>query len=375
MVDQKYGVAVHGAGDVSTQHVKAYLHNPKTKLIAISSKREESARKLAEMFGLKDVKIYTDYHKLLDDGEVDVISICTPQQLHAKEVIEAASAKKHLLIEKPVATNLEDLHAMNAAVKRSRVKTVVGFVLRWNEVISELKKLMSKHFLGNIYYVETDYQSHAWEPVNERWEWMRRKDTGVSPVLVAGVHAVDMARWLGDTNPEGMADIVEVVSYSGGYRKGKALPPFEYDVQRYTGRSGIGTLVPPLEYDGLEVLLMKLKGGAIAKVSANFDVIMPYDFNWEVYGDKGTCKGNKIWSTEFVGQNDWNTLSGQMPNSAAVTAHSFQGEIDHLIECISNNAESHANLENAVNTHEAAFAAMISRENASTPVKLPLPST
>ena len=375
MADQKYGVAVHGAGDVSAQHVKAYMNNPKTELVAISSKGEESARKLAEMYELEDVKIYTDFHKLLDDKEVDVISICTPQQFHAKEVIEAAAAKKHLLIEKPAATNLEDLHAMNAAVKRSGVKTVVGFVLRWNGVISALKKLISEHFLGDIFYVEADYQSHAWEPVSERWEWMRRKDTGVSPVLVAGVHAVDVARWLGDTNPEGCAEIVEVVSYSGGYRKGKTLPPFDYDVRRYTGRSGKGTLVPPLEYDGLEILLMKLRGGAIAKVSANFDVVMPYDFNWEVYGDRGTCKGNKIWSTEFVGQEDWMTLSGHMPNSAAVTTHSFQGEIDHLIECIANDVESHANLQNSVNTHEAAFAAILSREMGGTPVKLPLSSS
>ena len=372
MADQIYGVAVHGAGDVSSQHVKAYLNNPKTKLVAISSKHEESARKLAKMFELDDVKIYTDYRKLLEDEEVDVVSICTPQQFHAKEVIEAASAKKHLLIEKPVATNLEDLRAMNAAVKRSGVKTVVGFVLRWNAVIRTLKSLMSKNFLGDIYCVETDYQSHAWEPDAARWEWMRRKDTGVSPMLVAGVHAIDTARWLGDTNLEGSADVVEVVSYSGGYRRGKTLPPFEYDVNRYTGRSGRGTLVPPLEYDGLEVLLLKLRGGAIAKVSANFDAVMPYDFNWEVYGDKGTCKGNRVWSTEFEGQEDWVTLSGHMPNSAAVTTHSFQGEIDHLIDCIANNKESHADLENAVNTHEAAIGAMISRKNGNAPVRLPL---
>ena len=372
MAGKKYGAAVHGAGDVSTQHVKAYLNNPDTKLVAISSRREESARKLAEMYKLDDVKIYTDYQKLLDDDEVDVISICTPQQLHAKEVIEAASAKKHLLIEKPVATNLEDLHAMNAAVRRSGVKTVVGFVLRWNAVVSTLKNLMTKDFLGSVFYVETDYQSHAWEPVPERWDWMRRKDTGVSPTLVAGVHAIDTARWLGDTSQEGSAEIEEVVSYSGGYRKGKALPPFEYDVQRYTGQSGRGNNVPPLEYDGLELLLMKLRGGAIAKVSTNFDVVMPYDFNWEVYGDKGTCKGNKIWSTEFVGQDDWITLSGPMPNSAAVTTHSFQGEIDHLIRCIADDRESHASLANAVNTHEAAFAAIRSRESGGIPVKLPL---
>ncbi len=199
MAERVYGVAIHGAGDVATQHVKAYLNNPNTRIVAISSRREESARKLAGLYGLNEVKIYNDYQKLLEDNEVDIISICTPQHLHAKEVIDAANAKKHLLIEKPVALSVEDLHEMSAVVASSGVRTVVGFVLRWNGVVNSLKNYLVQGFLGNIFYLETDYQSYAWEPVPERWEWVRQKDTGVSPFLVAGVHAIDMVRWLGST--------------------------------------------------------------------------------------------------------------------------------------------------------------------------------
>jgi predicted dehydrogenase len=310
---------------------------------------------------------------MLENDAIDIVSICTPQHLHAKEVIAGADAHKHMLIEKPVALNVQDLHDMSQAVIRSGVRTVVGFVLRWNGVISTLKDFLSNGFLGNVFFVETDYQSHAWEPVSERWEWMRNRETGVSPFLVAGVHALDMARWLADAKPDGTADITEVISYSGGYRKGHFLPPFEYDVMRYTGRpSREGTLVPPLEYDGLEVLMIKLSNGALAKVSTNFDAIMPYDFAWGVYGDRGTCKGNRLWSTKFEGQEDWITLPGGMPNSASVSTHPFQREIDHLVSCIVHNKESHTNLQNAVNTHEAAFAAIISRKDGNVPVKLPL---
>jgi len=367
-----YGAAVHGAGDVSIQHARGYLNNPHTKLVAISSKREESARNLAEAVGLRDVKIYTDYEKLLNDSEVDVISICTPQQLHSDEVVKAAQAGKHILIEKPAAINLAGLSAMRDAVKKARVKTVVGFVLRWNSIIETVKNLLSKRFFGDIYYVEADYQSHAWEPVLERWEWMRRNESGVSPFLIAGVHAIDISRWLAEPRPNKAANIVEVVSYSGGYRKDKILPPFEHDVMRYTGHSGKGTLVPPLEYDGLELALVKFANGAVGKISTNFDVIMPYNFMWEIYGDRGTCKNNQVWSNEFIGQTDWISLEGHMPNSAAVGTHPFQPEIDHLISCIIEDKESHANLEDAANTHETAFAALISRQQGNRPVHLPL---
>ena len=286
----------------------------------------------------------------------------------------AAQARKHLLIEKPVAVNLSELRRMRDEVKKTGVKTVVGFVLRWNGVIETIKNLLTKNFFGKIYYVETDFQSYAWEPVAERWEWVRSKDTGVSPFLIAGVHAIDMARWLSDTRPEGTSNIVEVVSYSGGYRKGKVLPPLEYDVKRYTGRNATGMNVPPLEYDGLEIMLVKFDNGALGKISTNFDCIMPYNFVWEIYGDRGTCKRNMVWSKEFPGQTDWVPISGNMPDSAAVGTHPFQDEIDHLVECIRSNHESHCNLENAINTHEAAFAAIISRGEGSRPVRLPLTS-
>ena len=368
----RYGAAVHGAGDVSTQHINAYLHNPHTKIVAISSRREESSRRLAKMCGLQDVKIYTDYQKLLDDPEVDIISICTPQHLHSSETVLAAQAGKHLLIEKPVAVNLPELHRMRDAVKKAGVKTVVGFVLRWNGVIETVKNLLTKDFFGNIFYVETDYQSHAWEPVAERWEWIRSRETGISPFLLAGVHAIDMARWLSDKRPQGASNIVEVISYSGGYRKGRTLPPFEYDVKRYTGHGATNMTVPPLEFDGLEIMLVKFDNGALGKISTNFDVIMPYNFVWQIFGDKGTCKRNMIWSKELPGQTDWLPIKGNMPDSAAVGTHPFQDEIDHLIECIRTNQESYCNLENAVNTHEAAFAALLSRAEGNKPVKLPL---
>ena len=367
-----YGAAVHGAGDVSTQHVSAYLHNPYTKIVAISSKREESAQRLAKMYELNDVKIYTDYQKLLDDPDVDIISICTPQHLHSSETVRAARAKKHLLIEKPVAISLPELYKMREEVNVSGVKTVVGFVLRWNGIIETIKNLLSKNFFGDIFYVETDYQSHAWEPVPDRWEWMRSKETGVSPFLQAGVHAIDVARWLSDKRPEGTAKIVEVTSFSGGYRKGRILPPFEYDVKRYTGHGATDLTVPPLEFDGLEILLVKFDNGALGKISTNFDVVMPYNFVWAIYGDKGTCKRNMVWSNELPGQTDWLTITGNMPDSAAVGTHPFQDEIDHLVECIRTGKESHCNLENSINTHEAVFAAMISRAEGNRPVKLPL---
>lgn len=370
MSKEFYGAAVHGAGWVSAQHVKAYLNNPHTRVVAISSRKEESAKKLAEMYSLKDARIYTEYDRLLEDPNVDIVSICTPQHLHSQEVVKAAEAKKHVVIEKPVAVSLEQLRAMRDAVRKSRVKSIVSVIARWNPIVCTIKNLLADDAFGKVYYVETNYQSHitSWW---SGWEWARKKDTGVSSTLVAGIHALDLSRWFAETKPDKAARIVEVFSYSGGYRKNKALAPFDYDMMRYTGRSGKGTTAPPMEYDGLEVILTKFDNGALGKTSSNYDVIMPYNFTWEIFGDKGTCKNNRVWSLKFPGQNDWVTIPGIMLDTAEVAHHSFQDEINELVDCIMQNKESPANLEDAVNAHEAALAAIISQKEGR-PVKLPL---
>ncbi len=351
MSEEIYGAAVHGAGWVSTQHAKAYIDNPYSKIVAISSRKEQSAKNLADMYGLKHAKIYTSYDKLIEDPDVDIISICTPQHLHSEEVVKAAGAKKHLVIEKPAAHTLDGLKAMRDAVRKANVKTVVSFCLRWNPVVETVKTMLADDFFGQVYYIEADYQS----PIGtwwSGWEWGRKKDIGVSSFLVAGVHSIDLARWLAETERYKATNITEVIAYAGGYRKGKEKPP--------------------MEYDGLEVMMVKFDNGVLGKVSSNYDVVQPYNFVWNIFGDKGTCKNHRVWSKKFPGQNDWVSIPGIMPDTAEVTHHPFNDEINHFVDCIRENKESYLNLEDAVNTHEAAFAAMISYSEGNRIVKLPL---
>lgn len=363
MLQKKLGVLIHGAGWVSTQHIKAFQSNPYTKVVAISSRRIESCKMRAEEAGLKDVEFYTDLEKALKHEGVDVVSICTPQHLHAENTIASAEAGKHIVIEKPIANSLDEIRAMKTAVKKAGVKTVVSFVLRWNPLFQTIKRLIADDALGNIYYVETDYQSNiaSWW---SGFEYARRKDTGVSAFLVAGCHAIDALRWFACKDEYKAAKPVEVFAYSGGWRKGSDI---EYDYYKQKFQKG----APKLEYDGLEVALVKFDNGVLGKVSVNFDSIMPYTFPIEIFGDKGTIKENRIWSHKFPGQKGWVTIPTILPDTADVTHHPFQGEMDHFVDCILNDKESHCNLDDAILTHEIAFAALKCYETKE-PVKLPL---
>ena len=363
MRDNKLGVLIHGAGWVAGEHIKAFQNNPHTEVTAISSRRLESVQQRAQEAGLRDIGMYTDLSEALRRDDIDIVSICTPQHIHAENTIQAAEAGKHLVIEKPLANSLDEIRSMRDAVNQAGVKTVVSFVLRWNPLIQTLKSLIANDAFGDIYYVETDYQSNIaswWSGFGDA----RRKNYGIGAMMVAGCHALDAARWLAGPDMNHAARITEVFAFSGGWRKDS-----EREYNYFTGTWADGQ--PPLEYDGLEVLLLKFDSGALGKVTANFDCIMPYTFPIEIFGNKGSIKNNRVWSHQFPGQNGWVEIPSILPDSADVTHHPFQAQMDHFVDCIQNNRDSHCNLEDAIHTHEAIFAAQRCYETKE-PITLPL---
>jgi len=344
-----YGVLIHGAGWVSTQHIAAFKNNPETRVLAVSDRALARAKQRVADFGL-DAVCYSDLNAALKHPGVDMVAICTPQHVHCENVIAAANAGKHVLIEKPAGISRAELRRMLDAVRRAKVKSVVSFVLRWNPLFQMLKKMIADGALGRVYSVEADYLSH-----NGSW-WSGWKDTctqrnGVSAMLVAGCHAVDALRWFAAPGQFQAAEPVEVFAVSGGYRKGRRD---DYDPLTNSWVKG----TPPMEYDGLEIALVKFANGVIGKVSVNFDCIMPYRFPIRIFGDRGTVINNQVWSHKFPGQRNWVELPAIQPDSSDVSHHPFQAEVDHFVACVRRGVESHCNLADAVKTHEVVFAAL-----------------
>src|SRR6187402_893168 len=108
----KIGVAIQGAGLVSSGHLNAYLKNPHCQVVAIGSRTKAGAEAKAREVGIdpSTVGIYDSVDELLADPTVEALSICTPPELHASETIKAAKAGKHCLVEKPIAMSRDELH-------------------------------------------------------------------------------------------------------------------------------------------------------------------------------------------------------------------------------------------------------------------------
>ena len=336
----KLGVAVHGAGWVSGEHIKAYANNPHTEVRVISSRSECKARARMEETGVR-CDYVSDLAQAVNRDDVDIVSLCTPPHVRPEEVLTCARAQKHILLEKPIALDLAGLKTIRNAVRRTKVKTLVSFVLHWNPYFRTVKALIADGTLGRIFEAEADY-FHELGPWWSGYEWGRRKKTGGSTMLLGGCHAVDAIRWFV------ASEVVEVFAYQTcGHRK-------------------------DFEYAPSQVAVLRFKNGCIGKVGASFEIDMPYVFNVFLHGTHGVVRNEKLYSkTRFPGLKGFMTIPTIMPDSGEVTHHPFQGEIDHLVECVLNDRETETCVEDAVKTHEVCLAIDLSAER-SRPVRLPL---
>ncbi|MCU0779763.1 MAG: Gfo/Idh/MocA family oxidoreductase [Akkermansiaceae bacterium] len=357
----KLGVLIHGAGWVAGQHAAAFTNHPATEVVAVSSRHKDSADRLVRERGLT-AATFDDLAAALAHPGVDIVCVCTPQHVHCGNVLAAAAAGKHLVIEKPAAISRDELRQMCRAVEEAGVRTVVSFVLRWNPMFQAIKEHLAAGDLGEIYCVETDYLSYNADWWGG-WEDGRRADTGVSAMTVAGCHAVDALRWFAASGEFEAAEPVEVFAWSGGRRKGATR---QFNPLKDAWHEG-----SPLEYDGLEMVLVRFSNGVLGKVSVNFECIQPYAFPLRVFGDRGTVRDNRLYAPGQPGHHGWSEIPGVRPDSSDVTHHPFQAQADHFIDCLLRGVESHCNLADAAKTHEVVFAALECYRTGR-PVKLPL---
>ena len=332
------GVGIYGAGNVSHEHIRAYLKNPATDVVAICSRTLEGAGARASEYDLA-ARIYNDLDAMLADPAVDVVSICTPHHLHAEGAIKAARAGKHILVEKPIALTLEQLLGIRDAVAQNRVKSVASFVLRWNPLIETTKALIADDAIGKLLLVQVDYWKFDGHGYREAYRGNRKEMAG-SAFLTGGCHAVDTARWLVGS------EAVEVTAYS------TSANPFS-------------------EFDPSIVAIVKFANGCVATLTTCLEAPIPYVFNLEILGHKGAIRNNTLFTHKLPGQTDFATIPTVIPGSADVATHPFQSEIDHFIRCIQEDVESHVNIADAVRTHEICLAADLSAAEGR-PVKLPL---
>ena len=336
------GVGIIGTGWVAGSHIRAFEANPHTEVRAIVSRDKARAQTKAQELGLVNCRGYDRLDAMLADLAIHIVSICTPHHLHVRQAVAAAEAGKHLVLEKPVALDLAGLRELQAAVRAARVKTVVCFVLRWNPLFEMIKSWLAQEVIGNLFLAEVDYL-HGVGPWYMQYAWNIKKEIGGSSLLTGGCHAMDGLRWFVGKRA------VEVFAYANYSPQN----PLHY------------------EYEPNSVTLVRFEDGTIGKVVSSVESLQPYTFNIHLVGDQGAIRNNQVFSKRWEGQKGWATFPTILPDSGDVTQHPFREEVNHFVDCVLHDRESHANLDDAALTHEICFASEISARERR-PVALPL---
>lgn len=189
MSQEPVGFGVVGVGVWGETHLKAYAWDPRVKLAALCDKNEALARERAAQYGGPDVT--TDYRELLARPDIQAVSVVTPDFLHREIAVAAAEAGKHILIEKPLATTLEDCEAIIAAAKANGVKLMVDFHNRFNPSFIALKQALAAGQMGEPQMMSLRLNDTIYVPTG-----MLSWSASSSVLWFLGSHSVDLVRWL-----------------------------------------------------------------------------------------------------------------------------------------------------------------------------------
>lgn len=143
---EKTRVAVIGAGNMGKNHLRNYFMLPDADLIALAD-INPNAKDLAEEY---QVEFYADYKKMLDETQPDAVSIVVPTPFHYEVATEVMSRGIHVLLEKPIASSVEEADALIALAKKKNVVFTVGHIEHYNPLVTELKSLLDKNAIGDV---------------------------------------------------------------------------------------------------------------------------------------------------------------------------------------------------------------------------------
>jgi len=184
---KKLGVAVIGTGFWGRNHARVFKELEETELLAVCDINAERAKNVAKQFG---VRAYTNMGKMLKRKDIEAVSNCVWSLTLAKETLKALKAGKHVLVEKPMATNVKQAEKLLEMAEEKGLHLTVGFLMRFIPGIQHMKNAIEDKTIGNLVCATAKRVS----------EWPERiGDVGV--VKDTAIHDIDIIRYLFGEEP------------------------------------------------------------------------------------------------------------------------------------------------------------------------------
>jgi predicted dehydrogenase len=252
---KKLGVAVIGLG-IGEKHVRAYHKDFRCEVRWVLDHNTAKAKTLAEETG---AGVGSSFEAILNDEDVQIISIASFDDDHASQVVQALNAGKHVFVEKPLCQTIEQLKEIQQvwSKRNGKLKLASNLILRATPVYQWLKEKIVAGEFGNIYSFDGEYLYGRLHKITEGW---RSEIENYSVIEGGGIHMIDLMLWLTNERPENVTSM--------GNR--------------------ISTEDTKFRYNDFVASTMQMESGLVSRIVANFGSVHRHQHVVRVYGTKGT---------------------------------------------------------------------------------------
>ncbi|MDP8257516.1 MAG: Gfo/Idh/MocA family oxidoreductase [Candidatus Alcyoniella australis] len=309
---QKVRYGLIGSGSISRTHFDALARVPGTQVAAVASRSHSNAEMFAQWKGVPDA--YDDYHRILEREDIDVVCVSFPNAYHAPIALEALSAGKHVVLEKPLCNTLAEADALIAAAAEHKRLLMYAEELCFVPRFVRLKQLHAEGAFGSPYMVR-QIERHA-GPYSD-W-FFTRSEAGGGAMVDLGCHSIETIRWLLD-KPAVRSVYAQI------------------DTVMHHERT---------QLDDHCIVQIEFEGNVLGVAEASWAKHGGMDSTLELFGDKGVGRaesfsnpGLDVFSIPGYGMLPDDARGWTRPVVDDVYEHGYVGEFEHFSACVRGDAQ------------------------------------
>ena len=282
--EDKLKIGIIGTGWIAESHIESYKRMKDVKIVAMADLIPGKAEKFAARYGIEGCRFYPDHKSLLDNEELDAVSICTYNTQHAPCAIYALEKGVNVLLEKPMCVTTEEAVEIMRAEKKSGKVLSIGFQPRFDENMQMIKKIVDSGVLGKIYYIQTGGGRRRGIPNST---FIEKSTGGIGAMGDIGCYSLDCV-----LNAIGYPKPLTVTGYTSNYFGTSTEYQSEADAKRFN-------------VDDFAAAFVRLEGGIILDFRIAWAMHLDTPGDSIIMGTKGSLR---IPSTDC-----WNgTVGGPM---------------------------------------------------------------
>lgn len=312
-------VAIIGTGNISTLHIKGLLKFPeRAKIVALVDIYPEKAEAKKEEYQLTDAQVFASHEEMLASNiEIDLIHNCTPPYVHAPISIDCMNAGINVVVEKPMATCLQECDEMIAVSKKNNVMLAAIAQNRFQDPVNKLKQLADSGIAGKIRVAHVEslwWRGHNYYDLWWRGLWEKE---GGGPTLNHAVHHIDMINWIQGDLPKEVTAVLANVMHDNS-----EVEDLSFGILQYHDGSVAQVTSSVVHHGEEQGIILQCEKAKIAS---------PFDVKAELARGNGFPETNTALINEI--ETKYEKLEG-------LSYHGHAGQVDNILTALENGIET-----------------------------------